>query len=253
MVPADHANPGGSPHEAAARLSDEILVERRQILMDSLGVGIATGAYGVSFGAISVSSGFSIWQTCALSLLLFSGASQFALVGVVAAGGAPMSGAVTALMLGSRNTLYGLKLASLLHLRGVGRIAAAQLVIDESTAMSLKPKHPTNARVGFIATGIAVFVLWNVATLAGALAGQAIGDPRTYGFDAAVPAAFLALLWPRLVTLRARLTALAAGLLALTLVPLTRPGLPIIAAAGIAFLAAVRPDASSDDDAGGAG
>lgn len=202
------------------------------MLVDSFGVGIATGAYGVSFGAIAVTSGFSVWQACALSLLVFSGASQFAVVGVVASGGAPMSGAATGLMLGTRNTMYGLKLASLLRLRGVRRIAGAQLVIDESTAMALKPKEPANARIGFFATGISIFVLWNLATLIGALGGRSIGDPSAYGLDAAVPAAFLALLWPRLTTTRARVTSLVAASLALLLVPVTWPGLPIIAALG---------------------
>lgn len=215
--------------------------ERRELLADSIGVGIATGAYGISFGAIAVTSGFSVWQTCVLSLLVFTGASQFALVGVVAAGGTPSSGAATALMLGTRNTLYGLRLASLLNLRPAQRLAAAQLVIDESTAMALKPRDERNAPLGFYITGLAVFVLWNLATLLGAVAGTAMGDPRTYGFDAAVPAAFLALLWPRLSSTRTRLTALAAAGTALVLVPLVRPGLPIIAAAGIALLAALRP------------
>lgn len=213
--------------------------ERAQVRVDSLGVGVATGAYGLSFGAIAVSSGFDVWQTCALSLFVFSGASQFAVVGVAAAGGAPMSAAATGLMLGSRNTLYGLKLASLLKLRGMRRILGAHLVIDESTAMALKPKDPINARLGFFTTGIAIFVLWNLATLVGAVAGKAVGDPTTFGFDAAVPAAFLALLWPRLSTVRARVTALAAAALALMLVPVARPGVPIIAATGIAVLAAL--------------
>lgn len=229
------------PSAAAARPSGN-RSERSQVLVDSLGVGVATGAYGLSFGAIAVASGFSVWQACALSLLVFSGASQFAVVSVVAAGGASMSAAATGLMLGSRNTLYGLKLASLLKLRGLRRILGAQLVIDESTAMALKPADRANARLGFFTTGIAVFVLWNLATLIGAVAGRAVGDPTTFGFDAAVPAAFLALLWPRLSTWRARATALAAAALAVTLVPLTRPGLPIIAAAGIAVLAALKRD-----------
>ncbi len=213
--------------------------ERRQILIDSLGVGLATGAYGVSFGAIGATSGFSVWQTCALSLFVFTGASQFALVGVVASGGAPMSGAATALMLGTRNTLYGLRLASLLRMRGLRRVSAAQLVIDESTAMALKPKDPRDAPVGFFATGLSVFVLWNLATLIGALAGNALGDTTTYGLDAAVPAAFLALLWPRLDTAHKRLTAMVAAALALVLVPSTQPGIPVIAAAGVAVVAAV--------------
>jgi predicted branched-subunit amino acid permease len=87
-------------------------------------------------------------------------------------------------------------------------------------------------------------VLWNLATLIGAVAGSGLGDPRTFGFDAAVPAAFLALLWPRLDSRRARLSALAAAALALSLVPVARPGVPIIAAAGIALLAAWHPDRS---------
>lgn len=215
-----------------------------------MGVGIATGAYGVSFGAIATTSGLTVAQSCALSVLVFTGASQFALIGVVASGGAPMSGAATALMLGTRNTLYGLKLASLLGLRGVRRLAGAHLVIDESTAMSLKAEDPRDAPLGFFATGAAVFVLWNLATLIGALAGDAMGDTSAYGLDAAVPAAFLALLWPRLDHARARVTAVAAALLALTLVSFTRPGVPIIAAAGVAVLAAVTSGGRGHDPAG---
>jgi predicted branched-subunit amino acid permease len=224
-----------APHSSTRQSST-----RRQLLIDSLGVGVATGAYGISFGAIAVGSGLSVWQACALSLFVFTGASQFALVGVVASGGAASSGAATALLLGSRNTLYGLKLASLLRLRGVRRVAAAHLVIDESTAMALKPDDPVDAPVGFFATGLSVFALWNAATLVGAVAGSAIGDTSAYGLDAAVPAAFLALLWPRLDTWHKRTTAVLAALLALTLVPVTRPGLPIIAAAGVALLASLR-------------
>ena len=231
-------------------------VEQRRLVADSIGVGIASGAYGVSFGAIAVTSGFSVLQTCVMSLMIFTGASQFALVGVIASGGAPVSASATALMLGTRNALYGLKLASMLGLSGARRIGAAQLVIDESTAMTLKAKDPKDARLGFFAAGWAVFVLWNLATLIGAVAGSEIGDTRKYGLDAAVPAAFLALLWPRLTTLRTRLTALGAAALALSLVPFTRPGIPIIAAAGVAVLAAlsspndVEP-AESDPDRDG--
>jgi predicted branched-subunit amino acid permease len=233
--------------------SDPRSSTRRQLLIDSVGVGVATGAYGISFGAIAVGSGLSVWQACALSLFVFTGASQFALVGVVASGGAPASGAATALLLGSRNTLYGLRLASLLRLHAVRRLAAAHLVIDESTAMALKPDDPDDAPVGFFATGLAVFVLWNAATLVGALAGKAIGDTSAYGLDAAVPAAFLALLWPRLDTWHKRSTALVAAGLALALVPVTRPGLPIVAAAGVALLMTLRtrdqPSATPDRSA----
>jgi predicted branched-subunit amino acid permease len=219
---------------------------RRSIVRDGLAVGVATGAYGISFGAIGVAAGLSVLQTCALSLLAFTGASQFALVGVLAAGGAPLSGAATALLLGTRNTLYGLRLAPLLGWRGWRRAGAAQLVIDESTAMSVMRGSGPAARVGFLSTGLAVFVLWNLATLVGAAAGQALGDPRAYGLDAAVGAAFLALLWPRLRDRRNQLTAVLGAALALTLVPLTPAGMPVLAAAAVALVGGVLTRGAAD-------
>lgn len=218
----------------------------RAILRDAVAVGIATGAYGISFGAISVAAGLSVLQTCTLSLLVFTGASQFALVGVVAAGGAPLSGALTALLLGTRNTLYGLRLAPLLAWTGWRRAAAAQLLIDESTAMSVTRETRQDARVGFLSTGLAVFAFWNLATLGGALAGEALGDPRTYGLDAAVGGAFLALLWPRLRDRRNQLTAVLAVALALSLVPVTPAGVPVLAAGLVALAVGLTPGRGAD-------
>jgi predicted branched-subunit amino acid permease len=210
--------------------------ERTRIIRDSLAVGVAAGLTGVSFGAVSVAAGLDVWQTCALSLLAFTGASQFALVGVVASGGTALSGAVTALLLGTRNTLYGLRLAPLLDWHGRRRAGAAQLVIDESTAMSVNRRDTASARIGFLTTGLTTFVLWNLSTLAGAVAGEAIGDPSDFGLDAAVGAAFLALLWPRLSDRRNQLVALLAVAVALCLVPIATAGVPIIAAGGVAVL-----------------
>lgn len=213
---------------------------RSAVVRDALGVGVATGAYGLSFGAIAVAGGLSVAQTAATSVLMFTGASQFALVGVLAAGGGPLAAAVTAVLLGARNTLYGLRLSSLLGLSGTTKAVGAQLVIDESTAMCLAHEDdPRARRLAFWSTGLAVFVLWNVATVAGALAGTALGDPQTYGLDAAVPAAFLALLWPRLDDRRARWVAVGAVAVALLLTPLVPAGLPVMAAAGVAVLAGV--------------
>lgn len=232
--------------------------ERSGIVRDSLAVGVATGAYGFGFGAVSVASGLSVAQTCVLSLLMFTGASQFALVGVVAAGGAPMSGAVTALLLGTRNTLYGLRMAPLLQWRGWRRVGAAHVLIDESTAMSVGRPTTEGVRLGFLTTGLSVFVLWNLATAIGALAGDAVGDPRTFGLDAAVGAAFLALLWPRLKDRRNVLVAVLAAAVALSLVPVAAPGVPVLAAGGVALLVGVlskRSDPTevpgADDVAGG--
>jgi predicted branched-subunit amino acid permease len=207
----------------------------RRIARDGIAIGVASGAYGVSFGAISVASGLDLWQTCAMSLLVFTGASQFALVGVLGSGGSALSGAATGLLLGSRNTLYGLRLAPLLDFRGVRRAAAAHLVLDESTAMAVNREARETARAGFLWTGGAVFVLWNLATLLGAVAGERIGDPRSYGLDAAVGGAFLALLWPRLRDPRNRLVGALGAALALFLVPLTPAGVPVLAAGAVAL------------------
>ncbi|WP_222847580.1 AzlC family ABC transporter permease [Nocardioides dongxiaopingii] len=217
--------------------ADPVPAGRREIICGSLGVGVATGTYGVSFGAVAVASGLDVVQACALSLLMFTGASQFALVGVLASGGTPFAGAATALLLGTRNTLYGLRLAPLLGYRGWRRVGAAHLLIDESTAMSVTRPTREAARTGFLWTGGAIFVLWNLATLAGAIAGEAIGDPRDYGLDAAVGAAFLALLWPRLDRPLHRVVAVLAAAVALGVVPFTAAGVPVLVAAGVALLA----------------
>ncbi len=232
--------------DPACEQADEPSFERRAIIRDGLGVGMATGLYGVSFGAVSVAAGLSVLQTCALSLVMFTGASQFAFIGVAAAGGAPASGALTALMLGTRNTLYGLRLAPLLQFRGWRRPLAAHLVIDESTAMSVARDSTAAARVGFLSTGLAVFALWNLFTFLGAIAGNLIGDPSTYGLDAAVGAAFLALLWPRLADGRNRVVAACAAVVALAVVPVTAAGVPVLVAGGVALLAGLLTRNASD-------
>jgi predicted branched-subunit amino acid permease len=212
----------------------------RSVVIDSLGVGVATGAYGVSFGALATASGLDVWQACALSLAVFTGASQFAFIGVIATGGNPITGAFTAILLGSRNLFYGLSLAPLLQLRPGARLASAHLVIDESTAMAVLRPTTRQARLGFYWTGISIFLLWNLSTLIGAVAGTAIGDPRDYGLDAAVGAAFLGLLWPRLTSWSARVTALLAAAVALGLVPFTAAGVPIIVGGAVAVLVGLR-------------
>ena len=221
----------------------------RSIVRDGIAVGVATGAYGISFGAISVASGLDVWQSCALSLLVFTGASQFALVGVIGSGGNPLFGALSGLLLGTRNTLYGLKVAPMVGWHGRRRAAAAHILIDESTAMTLTRTTREHARAGFLSTGISVFVLWNLATLIGALAGDSLGDPRTYGLDAAVSGAFLGLLWPRLDSLRNRVAAVLGAALALSLVSVTPAGVPVLAACVVALgIGLVARDTPTDDD-----
>ena len=217
--------------------------ERRAILRDATGVGIAVGAYGVGFGALGVASGFSLAQTMALSLLMFTGASQFALVGVFAAGGGAIAASLTALLLGLRNSLYGLRMAPILGVSGVRRALAAQLTIDETTAMALAREDAfdgRSARLGFWATGVSVYAFWNLATLIGAVGAGALGDPRVYGLDAVIPAAFLALLWPRLRGREPWAIAAMSALVAVALTPVLRPGLPVLAAALVAVVAGIH-------------
>ncbi|GII23633.1 AzlC family ABC transporter permease [Planosporangium mesophilum] len=221
-------------------MNTEIQPDRRSIVRDAVGIGVATGAYGLSFGAISVASGLSMLQTCALSLLLFSGGSQFALVGVLGAGGSAVAAAGTAVLLGSRNALYGLRLAPLLRVRGLKRATAAQLVIDESTAMAVGRDSPRAARLGFWSTGLSVFVLWNLGTLLGGLGAQSLSNPEVLGLDAAVPAAFLALLAPRMRARQPWVVALAAAAVALVAVPFVPAGVPVLLAAATAALLVLR-------------
>jgi predicted branched-subunit amino acid permease len=207
---------------------------QRAVLRQAVVVGVATGLYGISFGALSAAAGLAFWQTMALSALLFSGGSQFAFVGVVAAGGASSAAVATATLLGIRNGLYGLQLAGPLGARGVRRLLAAHLTIDESTAVGVVQPEPPARRLGFWATGVAVFVCWNLMTAAGAVVGDALGDTRRLGLDAMAAAAFLALLWPRLRSAEPRAVAAGAAAVAVVCVPVLPPGLPVLAAAVVA-------------------
>lgn len=218
--------------------------ERRAVLRDSAGVSVATGAYGISFGAISAAGGMNIWQTMALSLLMFSGGSQFGLVAVVAGGGSAWAGAVTAVLLGARNALYGLRLSTLLELRSWRRILGAQVVIDESSAMSMGRSSVRAGRLGFYATGIGVFVLWNLGTLIGVVGASVLADPKVLGLDAAAPAAFIALLAPRLRGREPWAIALVAALIAVLTIPLVPPGIPVLIAAAFGIVVGAWPRTS---------
>jgi predicted branched-subunit amino acid permease len=220
---------------------------RKEVLRRSLSVGIATGAYAISFGALSVAAGFDIWQTIALSALLFSGGSQFAIVGVIAAGGSGVAAVATSTLLGIRNGLYGLQLSRLLGVSGLRRVAAAQLTIDESTAVAIAQPERSAQRLGFWCTGLAVFVLWNILTIVGAVVGNALGDPKQFGLDAAAPAAFCGLLWPRLKSGDARVVAAVAAVIALVVAPHAPAGIPVLIAALAAIVAGLLPTRGPDD------
>ncbi|KAA9086672.1 AzlC family ABC transporter permease [Microbacterium radiodurans] len=231
----------------------------RRAWRDGLGVAAATSAYGISFGALGVAAGLDIWQTCVLSLLMFTGGSQFAFVGVFASGGvAALPAAVaSAGLLGVRNVAYGLRMSPIVGGGAFRRGLAVPMTIDESTAVALSQEQPRARRIGFWVTGVGIYVGWNLSTLAGALLGDVLGDPRAWGLDAAAAAAFLALLWPRLRAVQARAVGAAAAVVAAVATPLTMPGIPVLIAAAVAVtIALLRPrtrvagrdDAAEPDD-----
>ncbi|GAA4529451.1 MULTISPECIES: AzlC family ABC transporter permease [Nonomuraea] len=214
---------------------------RSAAIRDGLGVGLAVGLSGVAFGAAAVTAGLTVPQACVLSLLAFTGASQFAFAGAVGAGGDLVSAASGALLLGARNTLYGLRMADVLRVRGARKLGTAQGVIDETTAVALAQPTPEAARAGFFTTFAAVYVGWNVTTLLGAIGTSSLGDPGMLGLDVVGPATFLAILWPRLKE-RAELRALAAGGMAIALAatPFFPPGVPVLLAAVAVLVVMLR-------------
>ena len=199
-------------------------------LSGAVGIGLAVGLYGISFGVLAVAGGLTPAQACVMSMLVFTGASQFAFVGVLATGGGALAAMAPAVMLAMRNAAYGLSLVTVLRGPLRRRALEAQLVIDESTAMARAEDDPGAARRAFLATGVSVWICWNAGTLAGALLGGGLGDPRALGLDAMFPAAFLALLAPQLRRPGAPVAALAGAVAALALVPFAPAGVPVIAA-----------------------
>ena len=207
----------------------------------ALGVGLAVSAYGVSFGALAVASGLDVWQTCVLSLLMFSGGSQFALVGVLASGGASAGPAAiaSATLLGIRNGLYSMRMSPIIGGPWWRRLLAGHWTIDESTAVGTAQPTLRGQRIGFWVTGAVIYIGWNLTTLIGALLGDLVGDVRMFGLDAAAAAAFLGLLWPRLTARQPVVVAIAAAVVAAVLVPWLPPGLPVLAAALVAIVVGV--------------
>jgi predicted branched-subunit amino acid permease len=206
---------------------------------DGLTLGFAVGTSGLAFGAAAVGDGLSAAQACVLSLLVYTGASQFALASAIPGGGL-IAGTAGAVLLGSRNALYGLRLSGRLRVRGLIRLLAAQGITDESTAVALAQHGLAGARSGFRATFISLYLTWNLATLAGALGAGRLGSPQSLGLDVVGPAAFLALIWPRLRAGRAeRGVGLLGAAIALAATPFLPPGVPVILAAFAALAGAL--------------
>jgi 4-azaleucine resistance transporter AzlC len=207
------------------------MARQPSIRRSALALGAAVGVFGVSFGVIAVGAGLSVPMACAMSLFVFTGATQFAAVSVIDSGGSPLSAVGSGLLLGLRHIGYGLSLDRTLPRQPRRRLAAAQFLIDESTAMALAQPDPADGRRAFWSAGLSVFAFWNVGTLVGALFGSVLGDPAALGLDAVFPAAFLALIVPLLRERDGRLAAATGALIGIALVPLVAAGLPIVLAA----------------------
>lgn len=225
-----------STSSLSAVASPPVPLRRSPAVRTGLSIAAAIGLYGVSFGALATSAGMTLWQTVALSALLFSGASQFAFIGVVASGGTGAAALGAATLLSGRNTIYGVQMKALLDPRGLKRLAAAQLTIDETAAVAMSAPDPVEQRRGFWGAGIACYLFWNLATVLGAMLGDVIAEPEALGLDGAVVAAFLALLWPRLKSLDAWALAVLAALVTTVTMPLLPPGIPVLAAAVVAVV-----------------
>lgn len=215
--------------------------QRGSITRSAAGIGVYAGVFGLAFGAVAATAGLSVLQAAALSAVMFTGASQFALVGILAAAGSPFAALAAALLLGLRNAFYGVPVAGIVRPRGLGRLLTAHLVIDETTAMAVSQADRRAGRYAFWATGICLCGMWNLGTLAGALIGSSI-NTSTLGLNAAAPAIFLVLLWSQLSRERAPGVAVGAVVLSLALVTITPAGVPIIAAAAVAIAAGLMPE-----------
>ncbi len=221
------------------------LATRRKILRDAIGIGIGVATYGLSFGALGTATGLSLLETQLLSLMMFTGGSQFALVGTFAGGGSATSAISAASLLGVRNLAYAVRNNSLIKPTGWRKILGAQFTIDESTAMALGhekgPDGIAGAKYAFWATGASVFIFWNIATLLGAVAVSLVGDPNTYGLDAAIGAGFIALLWPQINNKFNLFIAVSCSFVAIVAIPIVQPGIPILLAGFVAaFIAWIK-------------
>jgi len=238
------------PLPAVTRVDAVPRSARSATLRDAVGLGVAVGLYGAAFGAAADAAGLNLWQAMTLSLVMFTGASQFALVGVLGAGGSALAAIGSALLLGTRNTVYGVRLVPLLKPQGLRRLGTAHWVIDETTALSLAAPDRGLARLAFLAGGASIYLLWNLTTVAGALGAAALSGPALAALDAVVPAAFLALLWPRLrkgfpEAAVQRRVALGGAVVALALTPMVPAGVQVIAAV-VAVALAGRPRAREE-------
>ncbi|TFH15837.1 MAG: branched-chain amino acid ABC transporter permease [Acidimicrobiales bacterium] len=205
-------------------------VRRRAIRRQAASIVAAVAPFGIVFGAAAATAGLDLWQAVGFSSLVFGGSSQFAAVEILGDGGSIASAAIAGLLLNVRSLAFGVIMADALAGPWWKRAAMSPLMIDESTAVGAAQEELHWRRYGYLVAGIGVFVVWNLTTIVGFVVFSDAGSMITdLGLDAAAPAAFLALLWPRLSSPPQRRTAITGALIAVVLIPFTAPGVPILA------------------------
>ncbi|WP_433612492.1 AzlC family ABC transporter permease [Dactylosporangium sp. CA-139114] len=186
---------------------------------------------GLSFGAIASAAGVPLSQIVAMNALVYAGGAQFLAVGMAGAGATTAAIALAGLLLNARHLPFGLAIGNEVLGEGRGaRLLGSHLMTDESVAFALAQSDPARRRRAYWMTGICLFLTWNVAGAAGAIVGSALGDPETFGIDAAFPAALLALTLPSLKDRPSLRVAIGAAALALVATPFLPAGLPVLAA-----------------------
>jgi 4-azaleucine resistance transporter AzlC len=211
-------------------------------LRAGLPFAVAGFLVSLSFGVLARDTGFTALAAIAMSAIVFAGSAQFAAVSILAAGGGLGAAVVAAALMNSRFLPMGIALAASLPGGALKRAAQGQPVVDSSWAMALREDGSFDRWFLFGASAVQ-YVTWVAGTAAGALGGAVLGDPERLGLDAVFPTFFLALLLVELRRPRARRVAALGAAIALALVPLVPPGLPVLAAS-LAVLAGLRARAA---------
>ena len=205
-----------------------------------LAIAATVWFFGASFGLLARSSGLGVIAPLVMSATTFAGSAQFAIASILGTSGSAAAAIAAAVLLNARYVPISISVAPLFHGPRLRRLAEAQLIVDESWAISSRGGGRFDRRM-LIGAGLVLYAAWVTGTAVGVAGGEALGDPNDLGLDGAFPALFLALLVPQLRASRAAVAALAGGGIALALIPFTPAGVPIVAAGAACLIGLGRP------------
>lgn len=220
---------------SASRWSGPAAPSYRDGIRAAVAVAATVGFFGASFGLVARGAGMGVAAPIVLSATTFAGSAQFALTSILASGGTAAAAIAAAVLLNARYAPISVSVAPLFHGGRLRRLAESQLIVDESWALASRGEGRFDRRL-LIGAGLLLYAAWVGGTAVGVLAGNALGDPKTLGLDGAFPALYLALLVPQLRTRQAATAAALAAAIALVLIPVTPPGVPIVASSAACLL-----------------